>query len=86
MAVESTSNVVALRTPSAGAPPRLVARTSLGDRYELGARVSRQLSVCLPLINLISIAITFVFLEYVLPMPTGSVAKSMRRSPLPRSR
>ena len=72
MSAEPTSRVVALRPAAAAAPLRAVEPDAApAGTSGLAAQLMRQLRRSLRLINLLSAAVTYVFIVYVVPLPGG---------------
>jgi adenylate cyclase len=75
MAVEPTSQVVALR-PASQAPLHEV--RALAGVSELGVRIARQLAIALRVVNLLPAAVTYVFITYVVPLPGAAPPANAR--------
>ncbi len=75
MAVESTP--IALQEP---APP--ARSTTARTHATLAARMMRQFAIALPVINLLSATATYIFIEFVVPLPGGAEPAAARSSAL----
>jgi adenylate cyclase len=58
---------------------RPVERTAVSASSRLAARISRQLAIALPAISLVSAAATYIFIEFVVPLP-GAAEPAAARS------
>ena len=78
MSAEPTSQVVALRLPTAEAPS-LVERPPRAETAPLTGQIKRRLAIVLPAVNVVGVALTYVFVVYVVPLP-GSAPPTAARS------
>jgi adenylate cyclase len=83
MATKPTAQPIPLRTPLSEAPaPMLADAPGRVETRELARRISRQLSIALPTINILEVALTFVFVVYVVPLPGQAAPASSRMTTL----
>jgi hypothetical protein len=73
LAVESTPKEVGLRE---AAQP--VQKVAVSPSAAPATRISRHLGLALPAINLISAAATYIFIEFVVPLPGGAEPAAAR--------
>jgi adenylate cyclase len=74
LAVESTRQGVGLREPARS----LERGVASGARSLLAGRIARRLAIVLPAINLVSAAATYIFIEFVVPIPGGAEPAAAR--------